>query len=172
MTVLSDVTMTIHGDREKFTPFGMAGGLNGGGCNLIINKGTDKELNAGMYATGVELKKGDKIFYASSGGGGFGDPLKRDPKLVLDDVMDEWLTVDAARKYYGVAIDVVDMEALDYRIDEAETARLRAELRRSSFVEGLGSHQLHPRTRDIQLAWVPTEEEVQPHITVSRPPGW
>ena len=71
-----------------------------------------------------------------------------------------------------VAIDVVDMEALDYRIDEAETARLRAELRRSSFVEGLGSHQLHPRTRDIQLAWVPTEEEVQPHITVSRPPGW
>ena len=31
-----------------------------------------------MYATGVELKKGDKIFYASSGGGGFGNPLERD----------------------------------------------------------------------------------------------
>jgi N-methylhydantoinase B len=172
MTVLSDVTMTIHGDREKFTPFGMAGGLNGGGCNLIINKGTDREFNAGMYATGVELKKGDTIFYASSGGGGFGNPLDRDPRLVLGDVMDEWLTVETARKFYGVAVDVVDPEALDYRIDESETAKLRAELTQAIFVEGLGAHQLNPRTRDIKLAWMPTEEEVQSHITVSRPPGW
>jgi N-methylhydantoinase B len=172
LTVLTDVTMTIHGDREKFTPFGMAGGLNGGGCNLIINQGTDKEFNAGMYATGVELKKGDKIFYASSGGGGFGNPLDRDPKLVLDDVMDEWLTADAARKYYGVAVDVIDAEALDYRVDEKETERLRAELRKKGFEEGRGSHQLHPLTKDLKLDWIPTEEEVQPHITVSRPPGW
>jgi N-methylhydantoinase B len=172
MTVLSDVTMTIHGDREKFTPFGMAGGLNGGGCNLIINKGTDKEYNAGMYATGVELKKGDKIFYASSGGGGFGNPLERDTRLVLADVMDEWLTVETAREYYGVAVEVVDAEALDYRIDEKKTAELRAELRQRGFVEGLGSHQLHPKTRDMKVGWIPTEEEVQPHITVSRPPGW
>jgi N-methylhydantoinase B/oxoprolinase/acetone carboxylase alpha subunit len=172
MTVLSDVTMTIHGDREKFTPFGMSGGLNGGGCNLIINKGTDREFNAGMYATGVELKKGDKIFYASSGGGGFGDPLERDTHLVLEDVMDEWLTVEAARDYYGVVVDVLDAEALDYRIDEEKTTALRARLRKKGFTEGLGSHQLHPRTRDIKVGWIPTEEEVQPHITVSRPPGW
>jgi len=125
-----------------------------------------------MYATGVELKKGDKIFYASSGGGGFGDPLERDPQLVLTDVMDEWLTVETARDYYGVAIDVVDAEALDYRIDEKKTVELRAKLRAKGFTEGLGSHQLHPKTRDIKLKWVPTEEEVQPHITVSRPPGW
>ena len=140
--------------------------------NVIINKDTDREFNAGMYATGVEIKKGDRIFYASSGGGGFGNPFERDPRLVLDDVMDEWLTVETARKFYGVAIEVVDVEALDYRIDEKETAKLRAELSQSSFVEGLGSHQLHPRTRDMKLAWMPTEEEVQSHITISRPPGW
>jgi N-methylhydantoinase B len=172
MVVLADVTMTIHGDREKFTPFGMAGGLNGGGCNLIINKGTDREFNAGMYATGVELKKGDRIFYASSGGGGFGNPLVRDPRLVLEDVMDEWLTLDAAREYYGVEINIVDAEALDYRINEKKTAELRAKLEKQGFALGLGSHQLHPKTRDIKLAWTPTEEEVQQHITVSRPPGW
>jgi N-methylhydantoinase B len=150
----------------------MAGGLNGGGCNLIINQGSDKEFNAGMYATGVELKKGDRIFYASSGGGGFGNPLDRDPNLVLDDVMDEWLTAETARKYYGVAIDIVDAEALDYRINEKETERLRAELRKKGFEEGRGSHQLHPLTKDLKLDWTPTVEEVQPHITVSRPPGW
>src|SRR3990172_5364836 len=117
LTVLTDVTMTIHGDREKFTPFGLSGGLNGGGCNLIINKGTKKEFNAGMYATGVELKKGDKIFYASSGGGGFGNPLERDQKLVLEDVMDEGLSVEAAKEYYGVVIKVVDREVPDYPTD-------------------------------------------------------
>lgn len=172
LTVLTDVTMTIHGDREKFTPFGLSGGLNGGGCNLIINKGTKKEFNAGMYATGVELKKGDKIFYASSGGGGFGNPLERDQKLVLEDVMDEWLTVEAAKEYYGVVIKVVDREALDYRIDEKATRTARAKLRKKGYKEGRGSHQLHPKGKLIKVDWTPTEEEVAPHITVSRPPGW
>ena len=172
LKVLTDVTMTIHGDREKFTPFGMAGGLNGGGCNLIINKGTAEEFNAGMYATGIELKSGDTIFYASSGGGGFGNPFERDPKLVLEDVMDEWLSLEAAREYYGVAIDVIDAEALDYRIDELATKRLRAEGHGSGFALGRGPHQLHPITKDFAVAWIPSEEEMQPHITVSRPPGW
>ena len=172
LTVLTDVTMTIHGDREKFTPFGLSGGLNGGGCNLIINKGTKKEFNAGMYATGVELKKGDKIFYASSGGGGFGDPLARKPQAVLEDVMDEWLSVEAAKQYYGVVIKVVDRDALDYRIDDAATRKAQAALRKKGFKEGLGSHQLHPKGKLIKVAWTPTEEEVAPHITVSRPPGW
>ena len=172
LTLQTDVTMTIHGDREKFTPFGLSGGLNGGGCNLFINKGTKKEFNAGMYATGVELKKGDKIYYASSGGGGFGSPLERDQKLVLDDVMDEWLSVEAAKKFYGVVIKVVDREALDYRIDEKATALARAKLRKQGYKEGRGSHQLHPKGKLIKVDWIPTEEEVAPHITVSRPPGW
>lgn len=172
LTVLTDVTMTIHGDREKFTPFGMSGGLNGGGCNLIINKGTDKEFDAGMYATGVQLKKGDKIFYASSGGGGFGNPLERDPRAVLEDVMDEWLSVEAAKEHYGVVVKVVDHDALDYRIDEKATKIARAALRAKGFEEGLGSHQLHPKGKLIKADWTPSEEEVAPHITVSRPPGW
>jgi N-methylhydantoinase B len=172
LTVLTDITMTIHGDREKFTPFGYAGGLNGGGCSLIINKGTKHEFNAGMYATGVELKKGDKIYYTSSGGGAFGSPLDRDPKLVLEDVIDEWLTVEAAKQYYGVVIKVVDREALDYRIDEKATALAKARLRRKKFPEGRGAHQVHPKGKNIKVDWIPTEEEVAPHITVSRPPGW
>jgi len=172
LTLLTDVTMTIHGDREKFTPFGLSGGLNGGGCKLIINKGTKKEFDAGMYATGVELKKGDRIYYSSSGGGGFGNPLDRDPKLVLEDVMDEWLSGAAAKQYYGVVIKVVDRDALDYRIDEKATRALRAKMRRKPFPEGRGAHQLHPKGKLIKVDWIPTEEEVQSHITISRPPGW
>ena len=172
LTVLTDVTMTIHGDREIHTPFGLSGGLNGGGSMLIVNKGTPRELNAGMYATGVELKKGDTIYYSSSGGGGFGDPLTRDPQLVLDDIMDEWLTPEAARQYYGVVVDEIDAEASDWRIDHAATTALRAEMAKTGFTEGTGAYQLHPLGKLIVPAWIPTEEEVKPHITVSRPPGW
>lgn len=172
MEVQTDVTLTIHGDREKFTPFGFAGGLNAGGSMLIINKGTDREFNAGMYATGVQLKKGDKIYYSSAGGGGYGDPLTRDPELVLDDVIDGWLSIDAAREYYGVSIYEVDAEANDYRIDEDETAKLRVELGSTGFPEGLGAYQVHPLGKKIKAARIPSEEEVLSHITISRPPGW
>ena len=174
MVVQTDVIMTIHGDREKFAPFGLSGGTNGGGSMLIINKGTKKEINAGMYATGVELKKGDKIYYSSSGGGGFGNPLERDPQLVLEDVMDEWLTPESAKKYYGVAIKIIDAEALDYRIDMAATKKSRAAMKKKKepIKHGYGPHQIHPLGEKIKVAWVPTEEEVAPHITISRPPGW
>jgi len=172
LDVLTDVTMTIHGDREKYPPFGISGGTNGGGCALIINKGTPKELNAGMYATGVHLKAGDHIYYTSSGGGGFGDPLQREPELVLEDVKDEWLSLEAARKFYGVVIEEIDAEACEYRIDYEATAKLREELAQRGFPEGRGAHEIHPLGKNIKPAWMPTEEEVQPHITVSRPPGW
>ena len=88
-----------------------------GGGKLIINKGTDKERDVGMYATGIKLKKGDHIWFSQSGGGGVGDPRERDPELVLRDVMDGWLSIEAGRKYYGVVINEIDEEALDYRID-------------------------------------------------------
>ncbi len=172
LEVLTDVIMTIHGDREKFTPWGIGGGLNGGGCSLIINKGTDKEFNAGMYATGIHLKAGDHIYYTSSGGGGFGSPLERDPQLVLDDVMDEWLTIDAAKEYYGVVIDEIDAEACEYRIDEAKTKKLRTKMKSKGFKEGFAAYQIHPFGKSIKPDWIPTEEEVKPHITISRPPGW
>lgn len=170
--VLTDITMTIHGDREKFTPFGIAGGLNAGGSMLVVNKGKKNELNAGMYATGVEVRKGDRIYYSSAGGGGFGNPLEREPELVLEDVIDEWLSIEAARKYYGVVIKVKDPEALDHQVDLPATKKLRAQMMKKKFPEGTGAHQVHPLGKKIRVAWVPTVEEVQPHITISRPPGW
>ncbi len=172
LVIQTDVTMTIHGDREIHTPFGISGGLNGGASTLIINKGTDEEFNAGMYATGVKLKKGDKIFYGSSGGGGFGDPLDREPELVLADVIDEWLTPEAAEEYYGVVINEIDAEAAEYEIDEEKTKVARDVLRQKGFPEGTAAFQVNPHGKDIKPSRIPTEEEVHAHLTISRPPGW
>lgn len=170
--VLSDGTMTIHGDREVFTPYGIDGGTNGGGGQLIVNKGTDKEQNVGMYATGIKIKKGDHIWFSQSGGGGVGNPLERDPDLVLRDVMDGWLTLGAATKYYGVVINVGDEEALEYEVDAKATEKLRKKMEKEPLPEGRSAHQIHPEGKKIHPGWWPTYEEVQPHITVSRPPGW
>jgi len=170
--VLSDGTMTIHGDREIYTPYGIAGGTNGGGGKLILNPGTDKEQNVGMYGTGIELKKGDHLWFSQSGGGGIGDPRERDPELVLKDVLDGWLSVGAAKKFYGVVIKVGDEEALEYEVNEKATEELRKELKKTPLPEGRSAHQVHPVGKKIKPGWWPTFEEVQPHITVSRPPGW
>lgn len=172
LKVLTDVTMTIHGDRERFPPFGLAGGTNGGGCSLKVNVGKPDEKNLGMYATGVPLNTGDEIYYTSSGGGGYGDPRERDPSLVLEDVMDGWLTIETAKNVYGVAINVVDEDACEYEIDWKETERMREELKKKPLPRGLGAHEVHPLGENIVPAWEPTEEEVAPHITISRPPGW
>jgi N-methylhydantoinase B len=170
--VQAEETLTIHGDREKFPPFGLAGGTNAGGCTLIVNPGKPEEKYVGMYATNVRLKKGDHIYYNTSGGGGFGNPLERDPELVLRDVMDEWITPDVGKEWYGVVINVVDAEALDYRIDVEATKKLREQLKDRKIPEGHGPHQIQPYGKDLRLAFEPTEEEVARHITVSRPPGW
>jgi len=172
LVIQTDIVMTIHGDREIHTPFAISGGLNGGGSTLIVNKGTDDEFDAGMYATGVKLKKGDKIFYGSSGGGGFGDPLEREPELVLDDVIDEWLTIEAAEEYYGVVIEEIDAEAADYRINEEKTKVARDVLRQKGFTEGTGAFEINVLGKDIKPERIPSEEEVRSHLAISRPPGW
>ena len=56
------------------------------------------------------------------GGGGYGDPLQRDPSRVLDDVLDGFVSPQSAREQYGVVIDGAE-------VDAAATAALRIQLR-------------------------------------------
>ena len=51
------------------------------------------------------MKRYDVILHVMVGGGGWGDPLERDPALVRTDVWNEMLGVDDARREYGVVID-------------------------------------------------------------------
>ena len=50
------------------------------------------------------LVEGDRFIHVSAGGGGFGPPFERDPPAVLEDVLDEKVSVTAARERYGVVI--------------------------------------------------------------------
>jgi N-methylhydantoinase B/oxoprolinase/acetone carboxylase alpha subunit len=68
----------------------------------------------------VQIKTGEILGKVSGGGGGVGNPIERDPAMVLDDVINEWVTPEHARNVYKVAIDVATMT-----VDEDETQALR-----------------------------------------------
>ncbi len=68
--------------------------------------------------------------YLTAGGGGWGDPLEREPQRVLRDVRDEYVSIEGARRDYGVVVDgdpQTDPEGL--RLDEHATEKLRSEMR-------------------------------------------
>jgi N-methylhydantoinase B/oxoprolinase/acetone carboxylase alpha subunit len=69
------------------------------------------------------FRYGETFMFESTGGGGYGKAFERDAQAVLEDVLDEYVSLAAARERYGVVIDPATM-----RIDEAGTARLRASM--------------------------------------------
>ena len=75
-------------------------------------------------AFNYESKPGELILYQSGGGGGWGPAIERDPAAVLDDVINELVTIEAAEQRYGVVIDGTRMV-----VRQDETERLRAQIR-------------------------------------------
>jgi len=104
--------MSCLGDRELFPPFGVMGGGDGAAHGLVLDEGEDSERNLTLKAVGVLLDEGDRITIRAGGGGGYGDPFQRDPQAVLEDVRQEYVTVEHAAQAYGVVIvgDEVDLD--------------------------------------------------------------
>jgi N-methylhydantoinase B len=142
--MLGEAVNSIHGDRNEVTPPGVAGGTNGGPNRLVLNMGADGERELGMFATNIQLGPGDTIDFVSNGGGGFGDPLDREPPAILEEVIDGFLTIDKARAVYGVVIEAIDPDLHDYRIDVAATAALRSDLFGRELPIGYGPGEVHP----------------------------
>ena len=123
-------TLSIRSDRREHPPYGLYGGHNGAPSLNIINQGTDQERVLRTMVTD-ELRPGDVIRHVQPGGGGWGDPLEREPSAVERDVADDKVSVAKAAELYGV---VIDQESRG--IDEEATRSLRNDLRQST-VEAL-----------------------------------
>ncbi|MBI4528029.1 MAG: hydantoinase B/oxoprolinase family protein [Deltaproteobacteria bacterium] len=95
--------------RSKLPPWGVFGGRAARIGNIFVN---GVEVPAGTRE--VSVGPGDVVQVHTNAGGGYGDPLKRDPEKVLTDVLDGYVTVESAREDYGVVIDLqnfaVDLE--------------------------------------------------------------
>src|SRR3989449_3422427 len=109
---------------------GIAGDMPGAPNRLELKVGGARE-EAGQTTRLVPHEAGEAIAYHYGGGGGWGDPLDRDPAKVLDDVLDEYVSARSAYEDYGVVL-TGSLEVLDLAVDVEATARRRADLRNLS----------------------------------------
>ena len=116
--LLEDAAVRVRGKgdmRSKFPPWGVLGGKPARTGFYAVN---GKELPETVRE--APLKPGDTVQVNMNAGGGYGDPLDRDPELVLGDVLDGYVSIEGAREDYGV---VVRPEELG--IDWEATGKLR-----------------------------------------------
>ena len=118
-------TLLSIGNRERFGPPGIFDGAEGGKAGLVINRGSEQERNLGVLCVDEPVAPGETADYWSSGGGGYGDPLDRSIDKVLDDLIDGYISLPAARDRYGLVLRTVDPRRLTYEVDAAATAALR-----------------------------------------------
>ena len=117
-----EATVQVRSDRQVHRPYGLYGGRPGAPGAVLLNPGEEaKTLPSKVTMT---CRRGDVVRWVLPGGGGWGDPLDRDPGRVLRDVRNELVSPAAAERDYGVVVDTGR-----WTVDEAATARLRAERR-------------------------------------------
>jgi N-methylhydantoinase B len=120
---------TCQGDRERHRPWGANDGLSGGPNTLRVEPETGEPYEIGVFAVDVPLQARAVVAATTNGGGGFGSPLDRPPEWVLEDVIDELVSIERARDVYGVVIVARDPARLVYEIDDEATEALRSRLR-------------------------------------------
>jgi N-methylhydantoinase B len=119
----------------KYPSQGISGGGNGSPLLLYLRSGGPRRFFVEHRALGVELEPGERVELHDGGGGGWGDPLEREPEKVRDDVLDEYVSREAAARVYGVALRG---ELADYslEVDPEATRALRERLRRARGAPG------------------------------------
>ena len=122
--VLVPAAVSTYMVGMKYPMAGVAGGRDGSPNHLVVRVGTPDALHVTRLANGVMHAAGEAFEYVYGGGAGWGDPLLRDPARVLDDVLDEYVSPEAAEREYGVVL-AGSADAGDLRVDETATAALR-----------------------------------------------
>jgi N-methylhydantoinase B len=120
------VQAVIPCDGQHAPPRGVNGGHNGtpGSTHLIGRNGDEQKLPNVVI---VHLQKGQRLRGRDSSGGGYGDPLGRDPQRVRTDVLEGWESIGKARDVYGVVFTgAIEDDSL--AVDMAATAARRGEL--------------------------------------------
>jgi N-methylhydantoinase B len=123
--VLQDVAFISTADRSILSPYGVAGGKAALPYRAVLNPGTPDERHLPGLNDDLPLHAGDVLRLMTTGGGGWGDPLEREPEMVLLDVIQGKVSHGSAHEDYGV---VLHGEGDDTTVDEEATVQLRKQL--------------------------------------------
>jgi N-methylhydantoinase B len=126
--------IAIHDDRWFTYPWGVNGGEPGARARKILEKADGTRLTVGNKVEDVEVEAGDQLHFITWGGGGWGDPLERDPEIVAREVREGLVTEHGARRY-GV---VVASGQADIPATEALRTRLRSGRKASNEIFNYG----------------------------------
>jgi N-methylhydantoinase B len=118
--MLKDASFMSIADRSILACWGVRGGKAGRPFSVTIDPGGLREREVDALADAEPVRAGEVIRIRTTGGGGWGDPLQRDPRLVVRDVLWEKVSPRAAYDDYAVVL-------LDDGYDEPMTNALRAE---------------------------------------------
>jgi N-methylhydantoinase B len=116
-----EASFSTLSERSHTPPWGLCGGHDAGTADYLINPNGDvRRLSSKETA---DLDPGDVASVQTPGGGGYGDPSERSAEKVLEDVKNEKVSVEAARKEYGVVIEdgELDQEATAEHPDTVST---------------------------------------------------
>jgi len=122
---LADLKLIGTIEQTKAPAWGVDGGRSGKTNKMTISVGLPHERPMGK-ASGWVLPAGERLLFEMGGGGGWGDPLDRDPDRVLNDVIGGYVSIESAERDYAVVIRQNDNS---YSVDEKATRGLREKRR-------------------------------------------
>ena len=124
-----EAILQVRADRNVFRPYGLYGGNPGSPSKNSMNPNTEnRHLESKLT---MNMVKGEVLRHELAGGGGWGDPLERDPLDVLRDVRNEFVSEKSAKEDYGVVVNVHD-----WTVNEEQTKELRSRIDKSRIGKG------------------------------------
>jgi N-methylhydantoinase B len=111
------------GGRLTCPPWGLLGGGSGAVAATLVKAPGESEFHA-PTAQPLMWPAGTEVLYMTAGGGGWGEPLEREPTHVLRDIREGYVSAAQAREQYGVVLAVTGVD-----VDAVATTALRIELR-------------------------------------------
>jgi N-methylhydantoinase B len=116
-TFLSDGGAPVEGEGHRYRPWGFLGGSEGMPAKLDLGlPGSNAARALPSKVPHMNIAKDGRFVCYGPAGGGYGNPLERDPAKVADDVLDGVISVETALKDYGVVVSgrgVVDRMATE-----------------------------------------------------------
>ena len=120
---LDDGGASVEADGHEFSPWPFAGGGGGRPAELCFVTRSGETQALPSKVPHMRVRAGDRFVCIGPAGGGYGNPLERDPARVVDDIADGLVSVGVAREEYGVVLTTSGA------LDEAATAGLRDTIR-------------------------------------------